>query len=37
VLASVTRMGNFMAHKLVVLVDPATRDYQIDWDRSAPW
>jgi hypothetical protein len=34
VIASVTRMGNFNNRKLVVLVDPATRDYQIDWERS---
>ncbi|MEV4110303.1 SHOCT domain-containing protein [Nonomuraea sp. NPDC049695] len=35
VLASVTRMGNFTARKLVVLVDPATHEHLIDWDRSA--
>jgi hypothetical protein len=35
VVASVTRMGNFSGRKLVVLVDPATQDYQIDWERSA--
>ncbi|HZA12709.1 SHOCT domain-containing protein [Mycobacterium sp.] len=35
VIASVTRMGNFSARKVVVLVDPATRDHQIDWERSA--
>jgi hypothetical protein len=35
VIASVTRMGNFSARKLVVLVDPATSDYEIDWERSA--
>jgi hypothetical protein len=34
VIASVTRMGNFNNRKLVVLVDPTTRDYQIDWERS---
>jgi hypothetical protein len=33
VIASVTRLGNFNARKLVVLVDPATSDFQIDWDR----
>lgn len=33
--ASVTRMGNLTSRKLVVLVDPATNDYQIDWQRSA--
>lgn len=35
VIASVTRMGNFNSRKLVVLVDPATNEFQIDWDRSA--
>ena len=35
VIASVTRMGNFNARKLVALVDPATNQYQIDWERSA--
>jgi hypothetical protein len=35
VTASVTRMGNFNARKLVVLVDPATHDYEVDWERSA--
>jgi hypothetical protein len=35
VLASVTRMGNFNQRKLVVLVDPATNKFQIDWERSA--
>jgi hypothetical protein len=35
VTASVTRMGNFNARKLVVLVDPATHDYEVDWQRSA--
>jgi hypothetical protein len=35
VIAAVTRMGNFGARKLVVLVDPATNQYQIDWERSA--
>jgi len=35
VIASVTRMGNFNNRKLVVLVDPATNKYQIDWERSA--
>jgi len=32
---SVTRMGNFNQRKLVVLVDPATNKFQIDWERSA--
>ncbi|MBB5780724.1 SHOCT domain-containing protein [Nonomuraea jabiensis] len=35
VLAGVTRAGNFNARRLVVLVDPATHEHQIDWDRSA--
>lgn len=34
VTASVTRMGNFNARKLVVLVDPVTHDYEVDWQRS---
>ena len=34
VIASVPRMGSLNARKLVVLVDPATRDYEIDWGRS---
>ena len=29
------RRANVDTGQLVVLVDPATRDYQIDWDRSA--
>jgi hypothetical protein len=32
---SVTRMGNFNQRKLVVLVDPATNKFQIDWERGA--
>lgn len=35
VIASVSRMGNLTARQLVVLVDPATNQYQIDWERSA--
>ena len=35
VIASVTRLGNLTARKLVVLVNPTTREYQIDWERSA--
>ena len=35
VLASITRIGNLTARKLVVLVDPNTQEYQIDWERSA--
>ncbi len=30
-----TRLGNLTARKLVVLVNPATREYLIDWERSA--
>ncbi|WP_057003257.1 SHOCT domain-containing protein [Mycobacterium kyorinense] len=35
VIASVTRLGNITARKVVVLVDPATQEYQIDWERGA--
>jgi hypothetical protein len=35
VLANVTRLGNLTARKLVVLVNPTTQEYQIDWERSA--
>lgn len=35
VIASVSRLGNITARKLVVLVDPATQEYRIDWERSA--
>jgi hypothetical protein len=35
VIASVTRLGNLTSRKLVVLVDPATQQHQIDWERSA--
>ena len=35
VIANVTRLGNLTARKLVVLVDPTTQEYQIDWERSA--
>ena len=35
VTASVTRMGNLSAGKLVVLVAPATHDFEVDWQRSA--
>jgi hypothetical protein len=34
VTASVIRMANLNARKLVVLVDRAKNDYQIDWQRS---
>ncbi|OBG22275.1 SHOCT domain-containing protein [Mycobacterium sp. 852002-51057_SCH5723018] len=35
VIASVTRLGNLTARKLVVLVNPTTGEYRIDWERSA--
>jgi hypothetical protein len=35
VLASVTRLPMITGRKLVLLVDPATNQYQIDWNRSA--
>jgi Short C-terminal domain len=35
VIASVTRLGNLTARKLVVLVNSTTQAYQIDWERSA--
>ena len=35
VIASVTRLGNLNARKLVVLVNPTTQEYRIDWERSA--
>lgn len=35
VIANVTRLGNLTARKLVVLLDPTTHEYQIDWERSA--
>ncbi|AQA01789.1 hypothetical protein BVC93_04310 [Mycobacterium sp. MS1601] len=35
VLASVSRMPMITSRRLVVLVDPATGEYQIDWNRSA--
>jgi hypothetical protein len=35
VIASVTRLGNLTARKLVVLVNPTTQEYLIDWERSA--
>jgi hypothetical protein len=35
VIASVTRLGNLTSRKLVTLVDPATQEFQIDWERSA--
>ena len=35
VIASVTRLGNLTNRRLVVLVDPVTQQYQIDWERSA--
>jgi hypothetical protein len=35
VIASVTRLPMITGRKLVLLVDPATNEYQIDWNRSA--
>ena len=35
VIASVTRLPLITGRKLVVLVDPTTNAYQIDWERSA--
>jgi hypothetical protein len=35
VIASVSRLGNITSRKLVVLVDPVTQQYRIDWERSA--
>ena len=35
VIASVTRLGNITSRKLVVVVDPVTAKYRIDWERSA--
>jgi hypothetical protein len=35
VTVGVARMGNINARKLVVLVDPAAFDYEVDWERSA--
>ncbi len=35
VIASVTRLGNLNARKVVVLVNPTTSEYRIDWERSA--
>lgn len=35
VIASVTRLGNLNARKVVVLVNPTSGEYRIDWERSA--
>lgn len=35
VIASVTRLPLITGRKLVLVVDPATHEYQIDWDRTA--
>jgi len=35
VIASVTRLGNLNARKVVALVNPTTNEYRIDWERSA--
>ena len=34
-IASITRLPMITNRKLVALVDPATNEYQIDWERSA--
>lgn len=34
VIASIARLPMIMNRKLVAIVDPATNEYQIDWDRS---
>lgn len=35
VIASAVRLSNITRRKLVVLVDPTTREHQIDWERSS--
>jgi hypothetical protein len=35
VVASVSRLGTITNRQLVAIVDPATNQYQIDWERSA--
>ena len=35
VIGSMIRVPNVTARKLVMLVDPATHEYQIDWERSS--
>src|SRR3954454_12027843 len=35
VMASLTRLPMITSRKLVALVDPATNEYQIDWERSS--
>lgn len=35
VTAGMTQQGNLFARKLVVLVNPTTQEYQIDWERSS--
>lgn len=35
VIASIVRLPNITSRQLVVLVDPATREYRIDWERSS--
>ncbi len=35
VIASLTRLPMITSRKLVALVDPATNEYQIDWERSS--
>ena len=35
VIASISRLPMIMSRKLVMLVDPTTNEYQIDWERSS--
>ncbi|OBK45705.1 SHOCT domain-containing protein [Mycobacterium sp. 1081908.1] len=35
VIAHLTRLGNLNARKVVVLVNPTTQEYRIDWERSS--
>jgi hypothetical protein len=35
VLAGLSRVGNLTARKVVVVVNPNTQEYRIDWERSA--
>jgi hypothetical protein len=35
VTAGIAQQGNLFARKLVVLVNPTTQEYQIDWERSS--
>jgi hypothetical protein len=35
VTASIARQGNLLARRLVILVNPTTQEYEIDWERSS--